>query len=48
MNSLTFATSANKDDIFGGFKSLSAIEENKSAGRAQEGALKPLTQPKLV
>jgi hypothetical protein len=33
MNSLTFATSANKDDIFGGFKSLSALEENKSAGR---------------
>jgi hypothetical protein len=41
MNSLTFATSSNKDDIFGGFKPSALMEEHKSAGRVQE-------QPKLV
>jgi len=41
MSSLTFATSSNKEDIFGSFKTL---EENKSADRVAESA----GQPKLV
>lgn len=43
MSSLTFATSTNKEDIFGGFKPQ-AFEETKSADRVAEGA----AQPKLV
>ncbi|TNV78411.1 hypothetical protein FGO68_gene2700 [Halteria grandinella] len=41
MSSLTFATSSNKEDIFGSFKTL---EENKSADRVAESS----GQPKLV
>lgn len=44
MSSLTFATSSNKEDIFGSFKVPTTIEENKSAGRVLEAP----TQPKLV
>lgn len=44
MSSLTFATSTNKDDLFGGFKGLN-LEEHKSAGRLQEALT---SQPKLV